>query len=59
MWKTILTLWATVYTGLPNALVFDDGSQFRHNFVEIYEIQDVEWQRLGTQNLSVLGIGER
>ena len=28
IWKTILTLWATVYSGLPDTLVFDDDSQF-------------------------------
>ena len=42
VWETILTLWATVYTDLPDTLVFDDGSQFRDTFVEICEIHDVE-----------------
>ena len=59
VWETTLTLWATVYTGLPRTLVFDDVSQFRDNFVEICEIHDVEWQRLGMQHHSALGIGER
>ena len=44
VWETILTLWETVYTGLPNILVFDDGSKFRDTFVEICEINVVEWQ---------------
>ena len=44
---------------LPNTLVFDDGSQFRDTFVEIYEIHDAEWQTSGTQHHSALGIGER
>ena len=56
--ETILTLWATVYTGLPNTLVFDDGSQFRDTFVEICEIHDVEWKRSGTQHHSALVILE-
>ena len=30
--ETILTLWATVYTGLQNKLVFDDGSQLKTFF---------------------------
>ena len=34
-WETILRLWKTVYIGLPNALVFDDRSQFRDTFVAI------------------------
>ena len=57
--ETILTLWTTVYTGLPNTLVFDDGSQFRDTVVEICEIHDVEWQRSRTQHYNALGIGER
>ena len=28
VWEAIITLWAIVYTGFPNTLVFDDGSQF-------------------------------
>ena len=26
VWETILTLWAAVYTGFPNRLIFDCGS---------------------------------
>ena len=50
---------ATVYTRLPNALISDDGSQFRDTFVEICEIHDVKWKRSGTQHYSALGIGGR
>ena len=57
--KTILTLRATVYTGMPNTLVFDDGSKFRNTSLEICYIYDVEWQRYGTQHHSEPGIGER
>ena len=48
VWENIITLLVTVYTELPNTLVFDDGSQFRNTFVEIWEIHDVERQRSGT-----------
>ena len=41
IWESILSLLATVYTVLPNILVFDDGSQFKDTFVEICEIYDV------------------
>ena len=43
-WEIILRLWANVYTGIPNKLVFDKGSQFRDAFVEICELHDVESQ---------------
>ena len=32
VWETIFTLWETVYTGFPDALVFYDGSRFRDTF---------------------------
>ena len=41
--ETIITLWENACTGLPDTLVFDDGSQLGENFVEIYEIDDAEW----------------
>ena len=59
VWETKLTIWATIYTFLPNTLVFGDGSQCRDTFVETCEIHDVDWQRSGTQHHSALGIGER
>ena len=42
----------------PNTLVFDDGSQFRDNFVETCEIHEVEWPRSETQAHCALGIGD-
>ena len=56
--KPTLTLLASAYTGLPNILFFDDGSQFRDASVKIYEIHDVEKKSPGTQHHSTLGIGE-
>ena len=58
VWETILTLWVTFYTGFPNTLVFDDGSQLRDTFAEICEIHEVEWKRSGTQDYCVLVIVE-
>ena len=37
-------------------IIFDYGSQFRNTFVEICKVNDVEWQRSGTQHYSALGI---
>ena len=59
VWETILTLWATVHTGLPNTLVFDEGTLFRDTFVGIFEIHDIEYQKSGAQHHSALGIGGR
>ena len=59
VWETILPSWEAVYIGLPNTLVFDDGSQFRDVFVEICEINDVKNKKSRTQHYSALGGGER
>ena len=47
VWETILRLWDNVYTGISNRIAFDKGSQFRDAFVEICELNDVEWKKLG------------
>ena len=47
VWNTILTLWANVYTGFPDMLVFDGDSQLRDTFVDICEIYDVDWKMSG------------
>ena len=42
VWWTVLKLWDNLYTGIPNKLVLDEGSQFRATFVDICELHDVE-----------------
>ena len=44
--ETILKLCTNLYTGIPNKLVFDEGSQFRDALVEICELHDVEWKKI-------------
>ena len=39
--ETMFTLWAAIYTGVPNSFVFDNGSQLRISFVEISDNHDV------------------
>ena len=53
--ETMPTLCASVYILLPIKLFFDDCSQFRDTFVEICEIHDLEWKRLGVQHKDALG----
>ena len=45
-------------TDLRYTLFFDDGSQFRDDFVETFVIHGVEYQNSGTQNYSALRVGE-
>ena len=42
VWETVLKLWANVYAGIPNKLVFAEWPQFRDAFAEICELHDVE-----------------
>ena len=44
---------------ISERICFYEGSQFRDTFIDIYEIDDFEWKRSGTQNHSALGIRER
>ena len=55
----ILAFWVSIYTGLPNKLVFNDELQLKDIFTKICDINDFEWQRSGTQHHSTLGVGER
>ena len=59
IWETLFTLWANVYKGIPDRLVFDEGSQFQNTFVEMCKLDYVDWKRPGVQNHNALGIGER
>ena len=45
--------WITEHTN------FDDGSQFRDAFVEVFEVHDVKWQTSGKRHHSVLRIEEK
>ena len=40
-------------------LVFDDEYQLWDTFVDIWDIRDVQWKRSGTQQYTVVRIGER
>ena len=56
VWERIHTLWAAAKFGLPNTLVFDDGSEFRYTIERICETHDVEYKKTGTQHHSWYGL---
>ena len=59
IWKTILTCWATVYTGLPRKILVDKGSQFGDLFISLGAVSYVKVRRTGIESHNSLGLGER
>ena len=48
-----------IYTGLPNRILVDQGSNLGDLFINLGEISNVEVQRTGIEAHSSLGLGER
>ena len=61
IWATCLKCWATIYTGLPNRLMVDQGSAFgkSESFISIVNTANFDLQTTGIEAHSILGIGER
>ena len=51
--------WSSIYTGLPDTMVVDEGSQFRKVVAELATIHDVNVEKRGIESHNSLGIGER
>ena len=49
VWETILTCWANIYTGLPNRVLVDQGTNFGNTFVQIAFIADVDANETGIE----------
>ena len=59
VWEAIVLCWSSVYTGLPDNIAVDDGSQFRKVFAELTALHDINLEKSGTQSHNALGIGDR
>ena len=59
IWKTVITCWATIYTGLPRKILVDQGSQFSDLFISLGAVSNVEVRLTGIESHNSLGIGER
>ena len=58
IWKIILHCWATIYTGLPNRVLVDQGSTFGPLFIYSRVVSNVGVARTGIEAHSSLGLGE-
>ena len=61
IWTTFLLCWATIYTGLPNRLMVDQGSALGKNgiFASLVEDSNIKFEKTGIEAHSSLGVGER
>ena len=59
VWATIVECRASVYTGLPNSLRADQGSQLQDSFVNIGRASGVQVNHSGVESHNALSIGER
>ena len=57
--EAIVLCWSSVYTGLPDNIIVDEGSQFRKLFAELAVLHDVNLEKSGVESHNSLGIGER
>ncbi len=59
VWEALIMCWSSVYTGLPDNIAVDEGSQFRKIFAELSVIHGVNVEQSGVESHNSLGIGER
>ena len=59
VWNAIVCCWAMVYTGLPNRILTDQGSQFRETVINLARLLNVEVSRTGIEAHARLGLFER
>lgn len=59
IWRMIVECWASIYTGLPNRILTDQGSQFGERFIDLAHVSNVEVNRTGIEAHAILGLGER
>ena len=59
VWEAIVMCWSSVYTGLPQCIVVDEGAQFRQVFAELTALHDIKLEKSGVEAHNSLGVGER
>ena len=59
VWETIVLCWSSVYTGLFDYVMVDEGSQFRKKFAELAKLHDGNLQKTPVESHNSFGIGGR
>lgn len=45
IWHALIKCWASIYTGLPNRTIVDQGSSFGDSFILMAELDDFKVER--------------
>lgn len=59
IWSTLLKCWSTIYSGLPNRILTEQGTAFGDSFVYLAAVCNVQVDHTGVEAHSSLGLGER
>lgn len=59
IWNTLMECWVTIYTGLLNRILVDQGSNLGPSFVHMAHPQGVDPELTGIESHNSLSIGER
>ena len=59
VWEAIVLCWSSIYTGLPESGMVDEGAQFRNVFAKLTALHDIKMEKSGIQSHNSLGVGER
>lgn len=58
VWTAFIICWASIYSGLPNRILTDQGSKFGEKFIQLARFSDVEVDRTGIEAHSSLVLAE-
>lgn len=59
IWKTLIKCWVSIYTGMPNRMLVDRGSEFGNLFINLAAENNIKVDKTGIEAHSSLGICER
>ncbi len=59
VWESIVLSWSSIYTGLPQTIMVDEGAQFRKIFAELAATLDITIEKSGVQSHNSLGTPAR
>lgn len=59
IWKNLIKCWVSIYTGLPNRIIVDQGSHFGPSFVHMAHLRGLNVEHKCIESHNSLGVGER
>lgn len=59
VWNALIKCWTSIYTGLPNRIIVDQGSNFGEPFIRLASLDGIQVERTGIEAHNGLSICER